>query len=71
MRKSIKGMIMAGAFAGASAASAADVSRAPFGNLPDGEAVEAITLTNTKGMKVRIITYGAAIQSVIVPGRGG
>jgi aldose 1-epimerase len=71
MHKSITGIILAGALAGASAASAAEVSRAPFGNLPGGEAVEAITLTNKKGMSVRIITYGAAVQSVIVPDRRG
>ena len=42
-----------------------------FGILPDGEPVEAICLTNGNGMFVRIITYGASIQSVCVPDRNG
>ncbi len=61
----------AAALGAASAASAAEVSRAPFGSLPGGEAVEAITLVNKRGMKVTVITYGAAIQSLIVPDRRG
>jgi aldose 1-epimerase len=47
------------------------VSRAPFGTLPDGTAVEAITLANSAGMSARIITYGASIQAVLVPDRSG
>ncbi|HZF41915.1 MAG TPA: aldose epimerase family protein [Sphingomonadaceae bacterium] len=47
------------------------VARAPFGSLPDGTPVEAITLTNARGLQARIITYGAAIQSMIVPDREG
>ena len=54
---------------GASAAAAADVSRAPFGSLPDGQAVEAITLSNGRGMRARIITWGAALQQLMVPDR--
>ena len=49
----------------------ADAVRAPFGALPDGETVEAITLANARGMAVRIITYGASIQSVLTPDREG
>lgn len=52
-------------------ANAADVTRAAFGTLPDGRSVEAITLANHKGMRATIITYGASIQTVIVPDRGG
>ncbi len=47
------------------------ISREIFGYMPDGEPVEAITLTGEVGIQVRIITYGAAIQSVIVPDRDG
>lgn len=65
------GMMLLAATGAASAASAATVARAPFGTLPDGEAVEGITLANKRGMSVRIITYGAALQSVIVPDRRG
>lgn len=41
-----------------------------FGTLPDGAEVMAITLANAK-ITARIITYGAAIQSLIVPDRHG
>jgi aldose 1-epimerase len=63
-------MMVAAAGLGGSA-EAAHVSRAPFGTLADGQTVEAITLTNGHGMSARIITYGASIQSVIVPDRHG
>ena len=42
-----------------------------FGELPDGRAVEAVTLSNRRGMKARIISYGAGIQSLMVPDRNG
>jgi aldose 1-epimerase len=42
-----------------------------FGTLPDGEEVAGITLGNRRGMQARIITYGASIQAVLVPGRDG
>ena len=47
------------------------VSRECFGMLPGGEAVEAITLSTESGLAVRIITYGAAIQSLLAPDRDG
>ena len=62
-------MIAAGSVMLAAPAMAADVSRAPFGKMPDGETVEGITLTNGSGMQARIITYGAALQSLLVPDR--
>lgn len=46
-------------------------SRRSFGTLPDGTVVEAITLDSGAGMRVRIITLGASIQSVLVPDRDG
>lgn len=51
--------------------SACDVSRALFGTLPNGDRVEAISLSNGSGMSVRIIAYGASIQAVTVPDRHG
>jgi aldose 1-epimerase len=48
-----------------------EASRSGFGTLPDGRAVEAITLTNANRLEARIITYGASIQSVLVPDRRG
>ena len=49
----------------------AGVTRAAFGNLPDGTAVESITLRNAHGVEVRAITYGAIIVSLRVPDRAG
>jgi aldose 1-epimerase len=53
------------------AALAADATRAPFGQTTDGQAVEAITLTNNRGVTARIITLGASVQSLTAPDRAG
>ena len=47
------------------------VQRDIFGTLASGEVVHAVTLTNAACMSVRIISYGAAIQSVCVPDANG
>src|SRR5437773_7929848 len=47
------------------------VTRAPFGTLPDGRAVELFTLTNEHGVEVRAITYGGIIISIRTPDRDG
>ena len=47
------------------------VSRAPFGTLPDGRAVESYTLTNAHGIEVRAMTYGAIITAIYTPDRRG
>ncbi len=47
------------------------MTRASFGTLPDGQAVEAFTLRNSKGMEVQAITYGGIITSLKVPDRNG
>jgi aldose 1-epimerase len=46
-------------------------TRRRFGQLPDGRAVEAVTLANARGIEATILAYGAAIQSVLVPDREG
>ena len=51
-------------------ATAGTVARAPFGTA-DGLAVEAVTLTNARGMAATVISYGAALQAVLVPDRAG
>ncbi|HVQ09912.1 MAG TPA: aldose epimerase family protein [Allosphingosinicella sp.] len=48
-----------------------DRGRAPFGTLPDGEEVEAITLAGRGSIQARILTYGATIQSLLAPDRHG
>lgn len=50
---------------------AATAERVAFGNLPDGSAIEAVTLTGTNGVKARVITYGATLQAFEVPDRNG
>jgi aldose 1-epimerase len=42
-----------------------------FGTLPSGEGVDEYTLTNSKGMVVRVITYGGTITECRVPDRKG
>lgn len=65
------GVALAALAGAAVSAEAAEVGRAPFGALPDGRTVEAVTLANHKGMRVRLISYGASIQTVVVPDRHG
>jgi aldose 1-epimerase len=50
---------------------AAAVTQSAFGTTPDGKTVDVFTLTNARGIEVRIITYGAAIASIKVPDRDG
>jgi aldose 1-epimerase len=48
-----------------------DVKRERFGTMPDGTVVHRYVLTNGRGMEVKLITYGGAIQSLKVPDRHG
>lgn len=52
-------------------ARATEAKRSVFGHLPDGREVPAVTLTNGHGVSVRVIAYGAAIQSLLLPDRAG
>lgn len=52
-------------------ANASEATRAPFGATDDGKPVEAITLTNGRGMQVRVLAWGALIQQLSVPDRRG
>ena len=47
------------------------LTREPFGKLPDGRAVERLTMTNANGVEIRAITYGGIITSIRVPDRTG
>jgi aldose 1-epimerase len=47
------------------------VSVQPWGQAPDGQPVELYTLTDGKGVTVRLSTFGANVQSIIVPDRDG
>ncbi|WP_129586143.1 aldose epimerase family protein [Sphingomonas montana] len=50
---------------------AATVDRASAGTLADGTRIEVVTLTNTRGVSARILTYGATLQSLMAPDRDG
>ncbi|MDP1028179.1 aldose epimerase family protein [Sphingomonas sp. KR1UV-12] len=52
-------------------ANAATAKRAGFGQLPDGTAIEAVTLTGSNGVSARIMTLGATLQSLNAPDRNG
>lgn len=73
-RRAILPLLLAGAACGTSgdhAAGVATMKRESFGALPNGEAVELITLTNAHGVELRAMTYGAIIVSLKVPDRAG
>jgi aldose 1-epimerase len=53
------------------AADAASAKREPFGKLPDGTAIEAVTLSGANGVSARIMTLGATLQSFNAPDRNG
>ena len=54
-----------------SAQGATMVKKEAFGTMPDGRTVELYTLTNTHGIEIRVMTYGAIIVSVSTPDKGG
>jgi len=47
------------------------VTLEPFGKTPDGGNVEAVTLENGNGVRMRVMTYGATVISLLVPDRSG
>jgi aldose 1-epimerase len=55
----------------ASSGNAVEATRARFGMTADGTVVEAVTLSDSHGISARIITYGATLQSLILPDKAG
>jgi aldose 1-epimerase len=55
---------------GSAATAQTTVSKAPFGNTPDGKPVDAYTLKD-KALTVKIITFGAHIIQIDAPDRTG
>jgi aldose 1-epimerase len=53
------------------APSGARITRAPFGTLPTGEQVQAFTMTNARGLEMRVLDYGGIIVSLRTPDRTG
>jgi aldose 1-epimerase len=51
--------------------SLAGVSKDPFGETPNGEAVYRYTLTNASGMTAKVTTYGAILTDLYVPNKRG
>jgi aldose 1-epimerase len=47
------------------------ITKASFGGLSDGTPVDIYTLTNSRGMEVKILSYGGILQSIRVPDRHG
>lgn len=45
--------------------------RTDAGALSDGTGIEAVTLSNARGVSARILTYGAALQALVAPGSDG
>jgi aldose 1-epimerase len=71
MRAWITALVCACALpAGLVPAAAGEARRAPFGSLPDGRAVEEVTLANG-GLTARILTWGALLRTLEVPDRTG
>jgi aldose 1-epimerase len=56
---------------GAASAQAAEAQRSRFGALKDGTAVDSVTLSNSSGVKARVVAWGAMLQSLVVPDRHG
>ncbi len=47
------------------------IKKEPFGKTPDGKEIDLYTLTNTNGLKARVMTYGGILVSLEVPDRDG
>jgi len=63
-----------GCAAGKSGSKEADtmsIKTEPFGQTPDGQTVDLVTMTNPNGIEARIITFGGIIVSLKVPDRNG
>jgi aldose 1-epimerase len=71
LRTVLLAALCASAVAAMPAADAARAHRAAFGALSDGTRIEAVDLSSQAGIRVRIITLGARIQSLYAPDRAG
>ena len=47
------------------------VQKELFGSTKDGKEVYIYTLTNSRGMKARVMSYGAILVDLIVPDKNG
>jgi len=56
---------------GGGGSSKGSVTKAPYGKLSDGTAVDVYTLKNSKGAEARIITYGGTVTYLSMPDKDG
>lgn len=61
----------AGSTGAATARGTLMVKKEAFGTAPDGKAVDLYTLTNSHGVEVRVMTYGAVVVSIRTPDKQG
>ncbi|MGA2248048.1 MAG: aldose epimerase family protein [Verrucomicrobiota bacterium] len=74
IKLSLAAGLLAAAVAGCATSgsqNAASISRSDFGKTPDGQAVDLYTLKNSKGAEADIMTYGGAMQKLIMPDKNG
>src|SRR5688500_3066017 len=71
MMKWVAGLAMLAAGCASAPAQEVTAERADAGTLRDGSRVEAIELSNGRGVTARVLTYGATLQSLVVPDRDG
>ncbi|MBI5915136.1 MAG: galactose mutarotase [Bacteroidetes bacterium] len=48
-----------------------NITKSPFGTLPDGTSVDLYTLTNKNGLEAKITNYGGIVVSLKTPDRNG
>jgi len=48
-----------------------NIKKESFGQTPDGRQIDLYALTNTNGLKAKIMTYGGILVSLEVPDRNG
>ncbi|HVW86029.1 MAG TPA: aldose epimerase family protein [Bryobacteraceae bacterium] len=71
MRSALAGTAALFAMTTISLNAATTVKKSDFGKMPDGAAISLYTLTNSKGMEARIMTYGGILVSLKAPDRKG
>jgi aldose 1-epimerase len=67
----MKAVFVGAALCAAPPVIAAEAVREQAGALADGTAIEAVRLSNARGIEARVITYGATLQSLVAPDRNG
>jgi aldose 1-epimerase len=63
--------ILACAMPTTGSAASGEISKKPFGKMPDGTPVDLFTLRNRHGVEAKISNYGGIVVSISVPDRNG